>query len=59
MKLTLSCPFASYDDGMRINCSRTGARCGHAYFKRCKGWWVLTGQADRCPLRKEESHAND
>ena len=56
MKLTLSCPFAFYTEGMRIRCSRNDKYCGHQYFKRCKGWYALSPQAARCPLRKEENH---
>ena len=29
--------------------------CPHVYFKRCKGWWANTDQAERCPLRREQS----
>lgn len=54
MKLALSCPLASYEPGMRIRCGKSGELCGHQRFKSCKGWWVLTAQADACPLRKEE-----
>lgn len=54
MKLTLSCPKASYGPGMRIRCSASGQSCGHQRFKSCKGWWVLTAQAAECPLRKED-----
>lgn len=53
-RLTLSCPFASYSAGMRIDCSRLDGPCGHQYFKRCKGWWALLPTADRCPVRSKE-----
>ena len=57
MKLTLSCPNASYDAAMRIRCSKAnGAPCAFQYFRACKGWWVLRPNADRCLLRKEENH---
>lgn len=55
-RLELSCPCASYRDDMRIVCGKTLSYCGHAYFKRCKGWWALTDKAARCPLRKENNH---
>ena len=55
MKLTLSCPRASYDGEMRIQCS-AGGLCGHQRYLRCKGWCVLTEQAGRCPLRKDDGH---
>lgn len=55
MKLTLSCPNASYDAAMRIRCSKAnGAPCAFQYFRACKGWWVLRPNADKCLLRKEE-----
>lgn len=54
MKLTLSCPYAEYRQGMVIWCKKTGTPCAHVFFKTCKGWWALTAQAARCPLRKEE-----
>lgn len=50
MKLTLTCPRASYDGQMRIQCAG-GGLCGHQRYKPCKGWCVLTEQAGRCPLR--------
>ena len=53
MKLTIDCPHGYYADRMRIMCRKTGNVCGHQYYKRCKGWWVLTEHAARCPLRKE------
>lgn len=56
MNLILSCPEASYDGQMRIQCAAAGDLCGHQRFKPCKGWCVLTEQAGKCPLRKEKSH---
>ncbi len=57
MKLTLSCPNASYDAAMRIRCSKAnGAPCAFQYFRACKGWWVLRPNADKCLLRKEETN---
>lgn len=58
MKLTLSCPRASYDREMRIQCT-AGGMCGHQRYKPCKGWCVLTEQAGRCPLRKESGNGED
>ncbi len=55
MELKLSCPCASYRPDMRIACGKTLSYCGHAYFKRCKGWWVLSENAARCPLRRKEN----
>ena len=48
----LACPYAEYTDGMKIHCKKACALCGHAFFKRCKGWWALSPQAEKCPLRK-------
>lgn len=56
MEVNLSCPHGEYRDGMKIWCRKVGGWCGNAYFKRCKGWWALTDQAARCPLRKEKTH---
>lgn len=53
MKLTLSCPHAEYR-GNQIYCKKAGSWCGHAFFKRCKGWWALSPQAEKCPYRKEK-----
>lgn len=58
MKLTLSCPRASYDREMRILCG-DGGLCGHQRYMPCKGWCVLTDQAGRCPLRKGDEHGED
>lgn len=56
--LTLSCPKAAYDREMRITCSG-GGLCGHQRYLRCKGWSILTDQAGRCPLRKDEGHGEN
>ena len=56
MTPTLACPYAEYTDGMRIHCKKACAPCGHAFFKRCKGWWALSPQAERCPLRKRSEN---
>lgn len=49
----LSCPRAKYTAGMKINCDKTADRCGHQYYRRCMGWWVLSETAKHCPLREE------
>jgi len=48
----LSCPNAVYVSGMKINCKLTGGRCTHVFYKSCKGWWALSPEAKRCPLRE-------
>lgn len=53
MKVPLECPQAEYRQGMQIWCKKLGGLCAHVYFKRCKGWWVLSDQAARCPVRKK------
>ena len=53
MKVKLSCPYAEYRDGMQIWCTRRACWCGHVYFRTCRGWWALTPEADRCPVRQE------
>ena len=50
----LTCPAAEYREGMVIWCKETGAPCGHVSFYACKGWWVLTPQAEKCPIRREK-----
>lgn len=52
MEIKLSCPFAKYGEGLKINCTKTDGRCAHVFFKTCKGWWALSPQAEICPLRK-------
>ena len=52
----LKCPFAEYGDGMKINCKKTGSRCGNVFFKSCKGWWALRPSAAKCPLREDVIH---
>ena len=57
MKLTLSCPHASYGEQMKIRCSRSnGAPCAFQYFRACKGWWALRPNADSCLLRRKEEN---
>jgi hypothetical protein len=54
MKLTLTCPHASYDATMRIVCAKDGGKlCGNQRFRPCKGWYVLTDWAKDCTLRQE------
>ena len=50
----LSCPHAVYREEMRIFCLKMNDYCGNCYYKRCKGWWVLTDKAAACPIRKGE-----
>ena len=54
MKLTLNCPNAAYGDGMIIICKTTGQPCAHQYYKRCKGWYVLSDGARTCPGREDK-----
>lgn len=54
--LKLNCPYASYDEKMRIKCSKADSHCGHQAWKPCKGWSVLTEGAAECPLRKEQKN---
>ena len=49
----LTCPHAQRREETRIWCAKAGDWCGHVYFKRCKGWWVLSPQAERCPMRRD------
>lgn len=57
MNLELTCPQAYYDSRMRIKCRAADDNlCAHQRFKPCKGWCVLTDQADRCPKKGEEDH---
>lgn len=53
MNVKLGCPLAKYDKSMKIICTKTGKLCAHQFFKRCKGWWALSEQAERCPVRKK------
>ena len=53
MQVTLECPQAEYRAEMVIWCRRTEEICAFQYFKACKGWWALTGQADGCRLRNQ------
>ena len=55
----LTCPAAEYREGMVIWCKKTGGPCGHVRFYVCKGWWVLTPQAEQCPKRREHDGETD
>lgn len=55
MKIKLECPNAEYVEGMKIHCKAVKGRCAHVYFKACKGWWALTPQAARCPMREDQN----
>ena len=55
----LTCPHARYISEMRIFCDAANDLCGNVYFKTCKGWWVLTAGADRCPLRRRQNGKAD
>lgn len=58
MKITIECPHGTYDREMKINCDKTGGRCAHQRYKPCRGWWVLTDQAKRCPAREVKDETN-
>ena len=51
----LECPNAEYVSGMRIRCKKLNGPCVHVHFKSCKGWWVLSEHARRCPVREEDN----
>lgn len=53
MSVKPACPFGRYVEGMKIDCEKTGQRCVHVFYRRCKGWWANTEQAARCPVREE------
>ena len=58
MKLTLSCPYATYDSNMRIKCEKqNGGLCANQKYRPCKGWCVLTEWAERCPARTAPKRA--
>ena len=50
----LQCPNAKYISGMMIWCTKANDYCGHAFFKRCKGWWALSPAWPSCPLHLKE-----
>ena len=55
----LACPEAEYRERMIIWCRKTGGPCGHVHFYSCKGWWVLTPQAEKCPIRRDDNGESD
>lgn len=59
MEVKLSCPQAEYRARMRIYCKSAGGWCGNVYFKSCKGWWVLTDAAAKCPIRTRTDKDGD
>ena len=54
MKVTINCPYGSYDDHMRIRCSVSGSLCAHQYWCGCEGRSKLRNTADKCPGRDEK-----
>lgn len=59
MNIKLDCPHAFHGDRMRVYCRKTGEKCLFQYFKNCKGWWVNSPQAGRCPVRKEKENGTN
>lgn len=53
--MILTCPKSKYDADMRIRCTVADDLCAHQRYKPCKGWCVLTEQAEQCPARKDEN----
>lgn len=53
MKIKIECPYAKYDEKMRLMCSKSNDLCANQRWMPCKGWSVLTDWAADCPLRKE------
>lgn len=56
MKLTIDCPYGSYNAQMQIMCAKTSDICAHQRYRSCKGWWILTDQAGACPARKDDTN---
>lgn len=54
MKVTIECPHGRYVAGMRIWCDKIDGLCPFQRYKDCKGWWILTDNAGKCPKRKEK-----
>lgn len=52
----LTCPHASYDSQMSIQCSKLGDYCAQQRWCAYKGWAVLTDRASECSARKDETH---
>lgn len=55
MKIKIGCPNGQYRQDMKIWCKTLNNWCGNQRFKSCKGWWVLTDNAWKCPKRKEKN----
>lgn len=59
MKITLDCPQAYHAEEMRVYCRATKEPCAHQHYKSCKGWWVCSPGAAKCPLRKEPNDGQE
>jgi len=55
----VTCPHAERRDGTQIWCRKAGDWCAHVFFKTCKGWWVQSPQADKCPIRSDRRDSED
>lgn len=58
MKLTCNCKNGEYR-GIKIWCNALNNYCGNQRFKSCKGWWVLTDNAGRCPIKEQKNENAD
>lgn len=47
------CPFAR-EENYTQHCKKQNDFCAHQKYCRSKGRWVLTEQAQSCPLREEK-----
>ena len=56
MRPRLNCPYARYNAQMCIFCTKRDEPCAHQRWCISKGWAVLTDQAGRCPVRKDNNH---
>lgn len=55
MKIKLDCPFAVHGNLMRVYCTKqNGSLCLFQFFRNCKGWWVNSPQAAKCPVRSKK-----
>ena len=52
----LTCPHARHDRQMMIECTKRDEPCAHQRWCLSKGWAVLTDQAGKCPVRKDDSN---
>ena len=50
----IACTHGRYVTGMVIWCDTTNGPCAHQYFKKCKGWYVLSDGAAKCPGREKK-----